>query len=189
MAGRFVGRKPFMKAPPRKPIYARPAASPKVLHGDEVILIEDQTQEEDEPEEYAEENKYFRFTSIRTLVWINFVLTILLIFSFILYASTRSPVVSSPSVKHIKENEEKEEPHRVYFNLVPDVDSGGKWTVVSLKSYGFNTESIIYLNVCCAKKGSFFCDPNWASIRGHDATIRIEHPDMIGSACRLIWLD
>jgi len=189
MAGRF-SKKPFMKVPPKKPIYARPSSSsssPKNVQPDEAILIEDYPDESEQNEEY-QESKYFRFTSIRTLVWINFGLLLILSFFFVLYVFTRPSTTLTLKTEN-KEEGKEEEPHRISFNLVPATGSDGKWTVVSLKNYGFNADSIIYLNMCCTKDGAFFCNLSWVSFRGHDATIKIHKQEWVGSLCQLIWLD
>jgi hypothetical protein len=183
MAGRF-GKKPFMKVPPKKTIYPRPY-TPSL---DQTVVIEEEHEEPEEHEEY-EESKYFRFTSIRTLVWINFILVLLLAVFFMVYVFTRPSTYVVNTKEEPKESKDQEEPHRISFNLVPATGSDGKWTVVSLKNYGFSVDSIIYLNVCCTKEGAFFCNPSWVSVRGHDATIKIHRQDLVGSMCQLIWLD
>jgi len=190
MAGRF-GKKPFLK----KPAYVRPKvyAPTDTLQGisiDETIL----TPADDSVyiEEYFQEKRF----STRLLVWVNFAFLLVFFLLFIIYVFSPSKQVQhqqhdqQQQKQQQQQQQEDEEPHRVSFNLVPANGSDGKWAVVSLKSYGFNTNSILYLNVCCTRgDGTFFCNPTWASFKGHDAKIKITRQHFVGSSCQLIWSD
>jgi hypothetical protein len=188
MAGRF-SKRPFLK----KPAYVRPKMYPAAADisvssiGGEGI---DEAEETILIEQYFEEKRF----STRLLVWINFALLLLLFLLFIVYIFSPSKQLNQEKQEQSlrkETTESQEEPHRISFTLVPANGSDGRWAIVSLKSYGFNPNSIVYLNVCCLQQGdnTFFCNPAWASFKGHDAKIKIARQNMVGSLCQLIWSD
>lgn len=194
--GRFKKSTPVI---PGKKRYLPPRpnpSSPSPIHVD-LENHDEQQDDEGEDEELiggGVENKYFRFTSLRMLVWINFALILVLTVSFFIYAMTRPsippPLSTIESTTEDQSREESEEKtNRIAFNLVPDKESNEKWVLLSLKSSDIDTSSINRMWVCCTKHDIYSCD-------GYDvlfymdkkeAKISIRHPDKIGATCRLYW--
>lgn len=147
-------------------------------------------EEKDDAEELLEvvEPKYFRFTSLRLLVWINFILVILLMISFLVYILTRSP--THPSLKSVDEYEGGGGGKKMLlFNLVPDKESNERWAIISLKSSEIDVHKLEDIWVCCTKDSIYSCDGYHVSffLEKKEAKISIKHPNQIGSTCRLFW--
>lgn len=178
------GRAPII---PSKKKFLHPGRPSKVTFSKEVKEEEEEGEEKDDAEELLEvvEPKYFRFTSLRLLVWINFILVILLMISFLVYILTRSP--THPSLKSVDEYESGKK--MLLFNLVPDKESNERWAIISLKSSEIDVHKLEDIWVCCTKDSIYSCDGYHVSffLEKKEAKISIKHPNQIGSTCRLFW--
>lgn len=185
-AGRF--KKP--PAIPKKKYPSRPTSHVSINMNkgvEEEVGVED---EDDDVEEVLSmvEPKYFRLTSLRMLVWINFILVVLLIFSFLLYIVTRpshhSPLPVEKTATFSREQKV------VLFNLVPEKESNDRWALLSLKSSAIDARSLEKMWVCCTKDDIYSCDDYSVSFSANkmEAKISIRHPDRIGATCRLFWV-
>jgi hypothetical protein len=176
--GGGVGR--FKKPPfiPKKRSAPRPAASPSFSTTISVEALVEETEEEQEIESSAP-----WFASFKTIVWINFALTIILFVLFVAVFFLRStPPTPTPSSSPPPILSKKEE-RSLSFNLISsDVE-------ISLKSSGVDISQLKNIWVCCTKKGIYSCHYDVSVlVETLEARVSIKHPDRIGATCWLHWM-
>jgi hypothetical protein len=169
----------FKKAPvfvPKKRYAPRPVSTTTTTISVESLVDEDN----EEDTETCQNGPWF--ASLKALVWVNFVLTLVFILAFIIYALTRPSVVNTS----LKEERTPNVFGSLSFNLVPHQDKN--WAVVSLKSSNINVSFLKSMWVCCTKDNIYSCGFD-ASIMVNtvEAKISIKHPDKVGSMCYLHW--
>lgn len=143
---------------------------------------------EDDEEYTTEPNEQITwFMSFKALVWINFALTLGLMFVFVIYAAkSGAPPEGGALRKGEKVNSPLTGGNLLSFNLVPHVDSKEKWAIISIKSLDINISTLKSVWVCCTKDNIYSCGFD-ASIlvESMEAKIAIKHPEKIGSVCYL----
>ena len=177
--GGGVGR--FKKPPfiPKKRSAPRPAASPSFSTTISVEALVEETEEEQEIESSAP-----WFASFKTIVWINFALTIILFVLFVAVFFLRSapaplPAAPTPILS-------KKEERSLSFNLISsDVEISLKSSVSS----GVDISQLKNIWVCCTKKGIYSCHYDVSVlVETLEARVSIKHPDRIGATCWLHWM-
>jgi len=175
----------FKKAPvfvPKKRYAPRPVSTTTTTISVESLVDEDEDETDSSLAEQSCQNGPW-FASIKALVWVNFVLTLVFILAFLIYALTRPHAILK------SDREERAQTHvfgSLSFNLVPHQDKN--WAVVSLKSSNINVSFLKSIWVCCTKDNIYSCGFD-ASIlvNSVEAKISIKHPDKVGSMCYLHW--
>jgi hypothetical protein len=175
--GGGVGR--FKKPPfiPKKRSAPRAATSPSFSTTISVEALVEETEEEHEIEASAP-----WFASFKTIVWINFALTIVLMISFLVLFLKSAPTPPPTSILS------KKEERSLSFNMVSSNEEN-KWAVISLKTFGFDISQIKNVWVCCTKKSIYSCHYDVSvSVETLEARVSIKHPDRIGATCWLHWM-
>lgn len=175
---------------PKKRYAPRPVSSSTTTTTISVeSLVEDDEEYTTEPIEQITCQNGPWFMSFKALVWINFVLTLVLMIVFVIYVV---------GVEHhpgcgVRKSGEKVNSHPpkgggnlLSFNLVPHVDSKERWAIISIKSLGIDISTLKSVWVCCTKDNIYSCGFD-ASIlvESMEAKIAIKHPEKIGSVCYL----
>lgn len=177
--GGGVGR--FKKPPfiPKKRSAPRPVASPSFSTTISVEALVEETEEEQEIEASAP-----WFASFKSIVWINFALTIVLLILFGIFFLRSTPPIPTPPPPPILS---KKEERSLSFNLV--LSDENKWAVISLKSSGLDISQLKSVWVCCTKKGIYSCHYDVSVlVETLEARVSVKHPDRIGATCWLHWM-
>lgn len=186
MAGRF---KKYPTPPRAKTGLPRPPTI-KIQH-EHLLETNDNDDEyqEEEQQQQQQYEKYWRPASLRTLVWVNFVLVCLIILFLFIYIVIHKTAKTPEERKGGEEKESKpfvEDIGRknVVFNLVPHEESNQRWMILPLK-----IPKPTHLFVCCTKDNLFFCSVDATlSLTLNEVRIIISHPDKIGASCVLNWI-
>jgi len=190
MAGRF---KKYPTPPKGKPGLIRPfPSSPPILKTQQEQLLETNNNEEEYEEEHHQQQqqyeKYWRPASLRTLVWVNFILVLFIILFLIIYVLIHKTGQTSVESKLGGTKEVEPTPEgpktQIIFNLVPHEESNQRWMIVPLQ---ITKPKNMY--VCCTKDNVFFCNVNVElSLSKNEVRVSISHPDKVGASCMLNWI-
>lgn len=129
--------------------------------------------------------RYSRFLLYILLIWIIALTVAMLVM-------LRKPAIVIPPPVFA----EKKDPSKwhIPFNLVPDNESNGRLMTLSVPQLTFS--KLLKYDVCCKKGPLYACRAvsKNVGVEGYisedgKATMHINHPDMVGARCTLMWIE
>jgi hypothetical protein len=189
----MIGNKRSHSAPKHK----RRPVIPKYGEDESELIPPNTLEIEEDDKMYRDPNgPYTNAKCSRILLYIMFIWCVVLSVLCIVLFGRTSGSVSAPLAlpAPIFEKQKDQSKWHVPFNLVPDENSNGR--IMTLKVSQMNYRKLLKYDICCKKGPIYACRAvsKNVGVEGYftsegKAIIHINHPDMIGSQCTLMWIE